>query len=122
MVASCPARGRNESDGAARPISRRHALHSASGRRILRARVVAALPGAAPLYAAVHFRSIAAELVGTGPQAALVVEGEVANMSSDDKPVPLIELQRCRRERRWWFASHPTATASSRARRPSSSG
>jgi hypothetical protein len=95
MVASCPARGPK----------------TATGRL-----------GAAPLDAAVRppvpgldFRGTAAELLGTGPDAALVVEGEVANMSSDAKPVPLIELQRCRRERRWWFASHPPATASSRA-------
>jgi hypothetical protein len=94
----------------------------AAGASFGRATVVAPVPGAAPALRRLDFRSIAAELVGTGPEAALVVEGEVANMSSDDKPVPLIELQRCRRERRWWFASHPTATASSRARRPSSSG
>ena len=66
-----------------------------------RARVVALAPRAAALYAALGlpvataglaFRAVAAEIVGAGSDAALVVEGEVANMSSDAKAVPVIEL------------------------------
>jgi hypothetical protein len=77
MVASCPAQGRNQGDGAGRrgPALRRRPL-----------------PAPVPR---LDFRGIAAETVGAGSKAALVLEGEVANMSSDDKPVPLIELRRC---------------------------
>jgi len=66
-----------------------------------RAKVVAFAPGTLPLYAAVglpvrasglDFRLVAAEIVGTGSEAALVVEGEVANMSGDTATVPAIEL------------------------------
>jgi hypothetical protein len=64
-----------------------------------RAKVVAAAPGAAALYAAVglpapalDFRGVAAEMVGTGSEAALVIEGEIANMSGDEAALPPIEL------------------------------
>ena len=66
-----------------------------------RAQVVAFAPGAAHLYAAVglpvpmaglDFRLVKAEMVGAGAEAALVVQGELANMSVDQKAVPVIEL------------------------------
>jgi hypothetical protein len=66
-----------------------------------RAKVVAVAPGTAGLYAAIglrasapalDFRGVAAEMVGTGSEAALVIEGEIANMSGDEAVVPAIEL------------------------------
>jgi hypothetical protein len=66
-----------------------------------RARVVAVAPGAARLYGAVglplptaglDFRLVTAEMVRAGSEAALVVQGEIANMSADEKAVPAIEL------------------------------
>ena len=66
-----------------------------------RAKVVAVAPGTAGLYAAIglpasapalDFRGVGAEMVGTGSEAALVIEGEIANMSGDEAALPAIEL------------------------------
>jgi hypothetical protein len=66
-----------------------------------RAKVVALAPGTAGLYAAIglpasapalDFHGVAAEMVGTGSEAALVIEGEIANMSGDEAALPAIEL------------------------------
>jgi hypothetical protein len=86
---------------AARVVALATAIALAAVAVIGRAKVVVFVPGAARLYAAVgvpglapglDFRRVAAEIVGAGADAALVVEGEVANMSSDAKAVPVIEL------------------------------
>jgi hypothetical protein len=66
-----------------------------------RAKVVAFAPGAVRLYAAaglpvqapgLDFRLVVAEVVGTGSETALVVQGEIANMSGSTEAVPAIEL------------------------------
>lgn len=71
------------------------------GAVIGRAEVAAVTPGAAALLTALGlpaaapglaFRLVTAEKAGTGSEATLVVEGEVANTSGDDKAVPVIEL------------------------------
>lgn len=68
---------------------------------IVPGRVVAVAPGVARFYSAIglpvptaglDFRAVTAEMVGAGAEAALVVQGEVANRSADEKAVPAIEL------------------------------
>ncbi len=66
-----------------------------------RAHVVRMVPATAALYAAVglpvnlrgiEFRRVRSELVGVGAETFLIVEGEVANISGRDAPVPPIEI------------------------------
>jgi predicted Zn finger-like uncharacterized protein len=66
-----------------------------------RARIVRLVPAAAALYAGIGlpvnlrglaFRGVRSELVGAGADRVLVVEGEIANMSGRDAPVPPIEI------------------------------
>ncbi len=73
----------------------------AGGAVVGRAKVVAMVPATAGLYAALglpasppalDFRGVVAEMVGTGSEAALVIEGEIANMSRDEAALPPIEL------------------------------
>ena len=66
-----------------------------------RAQVVRMFPATAALYAGIglpvnlrglEFRTVRSELVGSGGDAVLVVEGEIANISGRDAPVPPIEI------------------------------
>lgn len=66
-----------------------------------RAQVVRIFPATAALYASVglgvnlrglEFRAVRSELVGAGADTFLVVEGEIANISGRDTPVPPIEI------------------------------
>lgn len=66
-----------------------------------RDKVVRMIPAAAGLYASIglsvnlrglEFRAVRSELVGAGADAVLVVEGEIANISGRDAPVPPIEI------------------------------
>ena len=66
-----------------------------------RAHAVRTFPATAALYASVglpvnlrgfEFRDVRSELVGTGTDAFLVVEGEIANISGRDAAVPPIEI------------------------------
>jgi predicted Zn finger-like uncharacterized protein len=66
-----------------------------------RAHVVRALPATAALYASIglpvnlrglEFRAVRSELVVAGTDTVLVVEGEIANISGRDAPVPPIEI------------------------------
>jgi predicted Zn finger-like uncharacterized protein len=66
-----------------------------------RANLVRMVPATAALYAAVglpvnlrgiEFRGVRSELVGVGAETFLIVEGEVANISGRDAPVPPIEI------------------------------
>jgi predicted Zn finger-like uncharacterized protein len=66
-----------------------------------RAHLVRMVPATAALYAAVglpvnlrgiEFRGVRSELVGGGAETFLIVEGEVANISGRDAPVPPIEI------------------------------
>jgi hypothetical protein len=66
-----------------------------------RAHIVRALPATAGLYAGIglpvnlrglEFRAVKSELVAAGTDTFLVVEGEIANISGRDAPVPPIEI------------------------------
>jgi predicted Zn finger-like uncharacterized protein len=66
-----------------------------------RSSVVRTFPGTAGLYASIglpvnlrglEFRAVRSELVATGADTFLVVEGEIANISGRDAPVPPIEI------------------------------
>ena len=66
-----------------------------------RAHLVRMAPATAALYAAVglpvnlrgiEFRGVRSELAGAGSETFLVVEGEIANISGRDAPVPPIEI------------------------------
>jgi predicted Zn finger-like uncharacterized protein len=66
-----------------------------------RSHVVRTFPGTAGLYASIglpvnlrglEFRAVRSELVATGADTFLVVEGEIANISGRDAPVPPIEI------------------------------
>ena len=96
MSATAPARARGPAAAAAIVC-----VALAAGAVVGRAKVVAMEPGTARLYAAVgmpvssptlDFRGVAAEMVGTGSGAALVIDGEIANMSGDEAALPAIEL------------------------------
>jgi hypothetical protein len=66
-----------------------------------RAEVVRALPATARLYASIgfpvnlrglEFREVRSELVTSGAETFLVVEGEITNVSGHDSPVPPVEI------------------------------
>ena len=66
-----------------------------------RTQVVRLVPATASLYAVIglpvnlrglEFRAVRSELVGVGTETFLVVEGEIANISGRDAPVPPIEI------------------------------
>jgi hypothetical protein len=66
-----------------------------------RAQVVRAVPATAALYASIglpvnlrglEFHAVRSELVTAGTDTVLVVEGEIANISGRDAPVPPIEI------------------------------
>ena len=89
MSATAPARARGLA-GAAAIVCVALGVAAVIGR----AKVVAVAPGiglpaSAP---ALDFRGVGAEMVGTGSEAALVIEGEIANMSGDEAALPVIEL------------------------------
>ena len=66
-----------------------------------RAQIVRTFPATAALYAGIglpvnlrglEFRTVRSEVVGAGSDAVLVVEGEIANISGRDAPLPPIEI------------------------------
>ena len=72
-----------------------------AGAVIGRGAVVELMPGAAPLYSAIglparapglDFSGVSAVIVGSGSDAALVVEGEIGNASPAESAVPMLEL------------------------------